>query len=400
MQSSVALISVVLLCLCSEIDLTHVEPSRGWVVDDDGCLLPDNEPGFCTTLNTCETVTYFIGDRDYDSADVQDIIEKYACGVDRFRGIKVCCPYTPLVQNKPTSKPFKDHTNHPNLRRLPMNCGPVRAWGLYNGNEANLFEFGWSVLFQYKKPGDPYICGGSLISNKYILTSASCIRNKYKLIGARLGEHNVRTLKDCTWEYADGNRVDYCGPPPQDFNIDESDSVIHREYNPRTLENNIALIKLRRTADVNNVESVSTVCLPISSSEKSEDISKYTSIGWGVTETGVGSYALQKVLSVKINNSECSKAYGNAGQSTEKAFCLRHIGQEDVCVEDPGGPVMSYVTINGVLRTLQYGIVSRRPSTCKNTATNPITYTNVVPYVGWILDNLRPGLATSIGQIY
>ncbi|GJQ80558.1 hypothetical protein Trydic_g19962 [Trypoxylus dichotomus] len=387
MQSFNVLISASLSWLCA---LSQAQVSGGWVVDDDGCLLPDNEPGFCTTLDTCETVTYIMGNRDYDSLEVRDILRRYACGLDRFKRVKVCCPFTPLDVDTTALRPVKDHRNHPNIKLLPEDCGPVRAWGLLTGTEANLFEFGLSALLKYEKRGDPYICGGSLISTKYILTAASCIRNKYRLIGARLGEHNVRTLKDCTWEYAGGNRVDYCGPPPQDFDVDATDSVIHLEYNPRTLENNIALIRLRRRADIHNVDSISVVCLPISPMEKSNKIDKYTSIGWGITERGLDNHVLQKILSERIDNSACSETYGRIGRSPEKEFCLRHIEDADACIEDPGGPVMGYITTNGILRTIQYGIVSVRPSTCRNTAAYPTMYTDVTQYVGWVLDNLRP----------
>lgn len=379
--------SVLILILCV---YCKIHPARSWVIDDHGCRLPDNGSGFCTSLDKCETVIYLIDDHDYDSFEAQDILKKYACGVDELKRIKVCCPYTPLNVNSSTMKKKEtDHSHHKKVKLLPKDCGLVRPWGLFNGNEANLFEFGWSVLLRYEKRGDPFMCSGSLISSRYILTAASCNFIKYKVIGVRIGEQNVRTLKDCTWEYSAGQKIEYCGPPPQDLLIDSNDFILYPEHNLRTLEHDIALIRLREAADVNGI-SVFTVCLPISAAEKSNHIDKYTAIGWGVTEHGLSSYDLLKVLTEKTDNSDCSETFKEIGRLTEGRMCLRDTQNGEVCVEDIGGPLMGYFTKNQTPITVQYGLVSLRTAKCGNGASIPTVYTNVAPYVGWILDNLEP----------
>lgn len=383
MSERPALLFIIVLSLWCGV---FCKTKTAWVVDDHGCLTPEKQAGFCTELNTCETVNYLIGNRDYFSDGVQDILQDFACGVDDYGLIKVCCPYKPLVLESNT---IIDHTNHRNAILLPENCGKTRAWGFLNGNEANLFEFGWSVLLKYRKTGNPLVCGGSLINEKYILTSASCVRNKYQLIGARIGEQNVKTFTDCTQEYSAGKIVEICGPPPQDFVLSAEDFIVHPKFDPKTLANNLALIRLKSTVNL-TAESVSIICLPITSEDKQHNDSKYTAIGWGVTENGLHSPTLLKVLTKKIEGDQCISTYTNRiGNIFIDQICVSGSEEKNYCAEDLGGPLMGYKSKDSKLKTIQYGVLSIRPSNCVS-ANVPTAYTSTIPHIGWILDNLRP----------
>lgn len=50
---------------------------------------------------------------------------------------------------------------------------------ILGGEETGLSEFPWLALLQYKKNngrGFTFACGGSLISRRYVLTAAHCVK--------------------------------------------------------------------------------------------------------------------------------------------------------------------------------------------------------------------------------
>lgn len=59
--------------------------------------------------------------------------------------------------------------------------------------------------------------------------------------GVRLGEHNVNTEKDCD------PLTRICAPPVLDFYIE--DIIVHQQYDPKKLSNDIALLRLATTVN-------------------------------------------------------------------------------------------------------------------------------------------------------
>jgi len=65
-----------------------------------------------------------------------------------------------------------------------LDCGYVRGNRIAFGTEAALKQFPWMALLKYDDNIQPYKCGGSLITNRYVLTAAHCIptsTNPYSL---------------------------------------------------------------------------------------------------------------------------------------------------------------------------------------------------------------------------
>jgi secreted trypsin-like serine protease len=59
-------------------------------------------------------------------------------------------------------------------------CGIDTTKKIYGGQKTDLDEFPWMALIEYEKAKGVrgFECGGVLISKKYVLTAAHCIKGK------------------------------------------------------------------------------------------------------------------------------------------------------------------------------------------------------------------------------
>lgn len=98
-----------------------------------------------------------------------------------------CIPTTPSQStaspSKPTTTPLPTTTRRPEFVQ-PEICGTSKfsingfhVSRILGGRDANRGEFPWMVSFVvFTKPELVYFCAGSIINERYILTSAYCLR--------------------------------------------------------------------------------------------------------------------------------------------------------------------------------------------------------------------------------
>ncbi|XP_056634742.1 phenoloxidase-activating factor 3-like isoform X1 [Diorhabda sublineata] len=274
-------------------------------------------------------------------------------------------------------------TNHPNYHLLPKDtCGTISTDSrITNGHTAGVIEYPWMALIFYNSsvfiPEGviDFRCGGTVINDRYVLTAAHCIINS-SIVGVRLGEYNVKSQVDCD------EITGYCSPPIQDFLIEKI--IVHPEYNTKTFSNDIALIKLKGPITFNN-ENIQPICLPIETplSLRSGIVS-----GWGVTEDGYKTEVLMKVRIPILPLSHCNRLFQKSASLSNNQICAGGRKGRDSCGGDSGGPLQEVGDVNGVIRIMQYGIVSFGPKNC-GTEGIPGVYTKVSSYMEWILDNLE-----------
>lgn len=132
------------------------------------------------------------------------------------------------------------------------------------------------------------------ISKKYSLPS---IHFSGPVKKVRLGDLNINSNKD--------------DADVQEYTVAEQ--IVHPEYKPPKIYNDIALLKLDRR--VNFTKSVRPACLQVD--EQLND-NKLIATGWGVTEFGgERSEQLMKVTLDLFTNAECAEYY-NSRQATRK----------------------------------------------------------------------------------
>lgn len=358
-----------------------------------GCTTPRNEPGNCIAIKQCQPFVNILQRRPVSAAD-GDYLRRSQCG---FSGNepKVCCPTSGSYNNQEdvTSRSSVDKDLNSNLLPGVDECGVSEPNRILGGEVTEIDEFPWMVLLEYQKPnGRGFYCGGVLISKRYVLTAAHCVKGKdlprsWSLVSVRLGEYDTEKEKDCV---SHGVGAEDCTDDPIDIEVEER--IAHEQYDPRDMNqyHDIALLRLKRDVP-KYTDFISPICLPKTVSERREDYTgnNLTVAGWGKTETKSESNIKLKLQIPVKSNSDCTNTYKSARvQLGSGQMCAGGKRGKDSCRGDSGGPLMSQrMNANGAFWTV-VGIVSFGPSPCGMQGW-PGVYTRVSEYSDWIINKIR-----------
>ncbi|KAG1652366.1 Clotting factor B [Nymphon striatum] len=171
------------------------------------------------------------------------------------------------------------------------------------------------------------------------------------------------------------------------------DIIIHEEFLPPVVYNDIALLKLASVIQFKN--SVSPLCLPIGQ-EIAREVVPNTEVvitGWGTLSfAGENSPNLMEVYIPITSNAECDESYRTINNRrkypngiTSTIICagLKE-GGKDACQGDSGGPLAWHDTSSNTYKLV--GIVSGGFQCAR--ANFPGLYTRVTEYLSWIANNI------------
>ncbi|XP_047120532.1 serine protease easter-like [Schistocerca piceifrons] len=368
---------------------------------------------FATTASAlrCETPCVKVADCGWLAAllreeprppGVEEAMRRRVCGW-QGRFVLVCCGSPPdqpqpQPQAPPEPQPLpepqpqgpawpQNPLQHPNIRLLPMDtCGQDDSDRITRGNVTAVNQYPWMALLGYSNGGPvSFLCGGSLITSRYVLTASHCVNGRklgsYRVVSVRLGEWDQRTDVDCDGEI--------CAPPPEDYSIE--DATPHPQYRPQAsanVANDIALLRLDRDAPDNSF--IRPICLPVTPEMRQATfIGKNLVVaGWGTTEYGDSSPVKLYVGVPVVDEQTCQQRYSRWNRRiVPSQMCAGGREGKDSCSGDSGGPLMA---VEGrPPRAVLVGVVSFGPRECGMEG-YPGVYTRVTSFLTWILDTIRP----------
>merc|ERR1719220_3135050 len=187
---------------------------------------------------------------------------------------------------------------------------------IVGGVEAVEHTWPWQVALFID---DAWFCGGSIISENYVLTAAHCADGA-GYFDVMAGAHNVRASSE-----------------PHRIEITSFEGQTHPEWDPNSLYADIALVHLPEKVAFS--EYIRPSCLPPASDANEEYVGQLTTpVGWGKNADSAGGITpdLNMVEDLPvIPMADCADYYGSIIYSG--IMCIDSTGGKGVCNGDSGG---------------------------------------------------------------
>ncbi|XP_055585774.1 coagulation factor XII-like [Uranotaenia lowii] len=271
----------------------------------------------------------------------------------------------------------------PNLQPATSECGYPAATFLkpliVNGESASAAgRWPWhaSIWHRTSKKSYNYVCGGTLISEFYVLTAGHCASvdgnpMNERLIAVQLGSTKQNLLKK--------------GFPVQTLQVTEV--ILHQGFSPRSFNDDLALLALRTKAMLN--EFVRPICLPPSGDE-TVDLQgrEAVTVGFGMTESAETSDYLRELAIPIVSYVTCLESnrevFGRA--LSAGVICAGNTQGSTVCNGDSGGGLYTREPEDGrwVLRGVTSFTAQRGWNDSSCSLRDYSAFVNVANYGGWI----------------
>ncbi|XP_076385453.1 chymotrypsin-like protease CTRL-1 isoform X2 [Megachile rotundata] len=276
-------------------------------------------------------------------------------------------PTATATQQSSTTTPtatLTESTSEPHDPESELTVGDcLPPFGIINASREvkSITEYPYHVaIFVIDEQGiKQFICGGSLISELYVITAAHCTYNKsiHELL-IRTGIVDLRTKNDTNATY---HRI--------------SGIIQHPNYTFPIVYHDITLLKLKYPTDCWTTFRVCDVRYPPKNSLEA------IVVGWGQTteNNSVPSHRLLEARLPLVPNDICSefihKSEGLPNGITNEQLCAGGMGR-GTCKGDSGGPLI----LRGTKWTYLIGVVSFGI----RCGPKPDVYTRVSSYLKWI----------------
>ena len=262
-------------------------------------------------------------------------------------------------------RPKKKKGIHRDSRSLRIESLEQRVLMTVGGQPAPIGEGEFTVALTNGR-GNQF-CGGVVVADEWVMTAAHCVNNARPnrirvAVGNRVSaarEHQVRSI------------------------------VTHSDYDPKTADSDIAMIRVRGKLDAPALRPVP----PRNADKLAQPRDVATVYGFGARHENdyLGTDYLQKVTVPIVSNHIANRARWYDGEVTDNMLPAgRKQGGVDSCYGDSGGPL---VVNNGrgqprLAGIVSWGIGCARP-------TKPGIYTRVSNFVPWMRDVLAGRVSRS-----
>ncbi|XP_037043063.1 insulin-like growth factor-binding protein complex acid labile subunit [Bradysia coprophila] len=256
-----------------------------------------------------------------------------------------------------------------------IECGTVNLYRelILGGSEVLRDEWPFIAALYYST-SLKYFCGGTIISNKHVLTAAHCIQGKFSNvilspdeITIRLGAYNLTAV----------NESGVVNRNVTQIHMHPDWSVLEEKYDA-----DIAILVLNENVTFSS--NIRPVCLP-TDDVNIEEV-KGMVVGWGVTENGTAEGIPRQTETMALNDSYCYRTDNViARYSSERSFC--GVGNGTPNKGDSGD---GYFVVIGSA-WVQYGTVSvvRTNATGHVVVGSFAIYMKITSLKHWIADTVR-----------
>uniref|UniRef100_A0A667GLL0 tryptase n=1 Tax=Lynx canadensis TaxID=61383 RepID=A0A667GLL0_LYNCA len=245
---------------------------------------------------------------------------------------------------------------------LTPGCGQVNA-KILGGQEAEDGKWPWQVSVRIR---GKHVCGGSLITQQWVLTAGHCILSRFHY-NVKMGDRSV--YKEITSVVV----------PVRDIIVHPQLSVVG------TIQKDLALLQL--LYPVNFTMTIQPICIP----QKTFRVETGTTCwvtGWGRKEEYGGDLitsVLHEVDQDIIHHEKCNEMIQKAMKTTrnvvlEGMLCGYKGAGKDSCQGDSGGPLVCKFKDTWV----QVGLVSWGLGCGRGNV--PGVYTDIAAYSKWIVE--------------
>ncbi|XP_020802438.1 trypsin alpha-like [Drosophila serrata] len=232
---------------------------------------------------------------------------------------------------------------------IPEGLLPQLDGRIVGGTATTITSFPWQISLQ--RSGS-HSCGGSIYSSNIIVTAAHCLQS--------VSASSLRIRAGSSYWNSGGTVISVAA-----FRN-------HEGYNPSTMVNDIAVIRLSSSIAF----SSSAKAISLASSNPANGAAASVS-GWGTESSGSSSTPTQlRYVDVKIvSQASCaSSTYGYGSQIKSTMICAYTVGK-DACQGDSGGPLVSGGVLVGVV-SWGYGCAY---------ASYPGVYADVATLRSWVV---------------
>ena len=368
---------------------TRVQNYLQWIQGNLGgelCEIPNNtQKGECVHIGFCPKMLKALAN---PAPEDEDALIGFTCRygyesiTDPKYVLKVCCGFTP------------DYTILPGTvnKDLDVDVSDFSYCGLQHRDDyfstddtISVDEFPWLAIIinaTLREQRDK-VCGGSLITDRYVLTSGQCNYwfNEEDVMLVRLGDYNLKNSSDCIELTQYGS---YDCSEVQEYGVEKK--IIHPFFNKFTFYNDIALLRLNKKVIYSDY--VRPICVPRSENDLAQPGETLFTTGFGDFDRHGKDFGVKKKIRTRhISNEECQARFHELSfitPVTEFQMCTEDLkNSTDVnCIGDEGGPVM----YSKKLRWFIQGVSSSYG--CGNDNV-PQNFLKVYKYLDWIKFNIR-----------
>ncbi|XP_058061739.1 CLIP domain-containing serine protease B9-like [Anopheles bellator] len=354
--------------------LTLASVSGGRLALRHPCITVTELPGRCVPVKQCDNILSTLRKDVHTIEDIR-FVEDSACGHTADGKALVCCAQSPPSTSE-GPKVDEIARNHSSTVHLPRACGVQTEL-----NSSTVGRHPWNVLLHYKAYENRFFCGGSLISDQYVLTAASCADDtlSWANLTVRLGEWDLDSTVDCSVA-----QDLVCADPA--FDVMVTKVILHEAYRDRR-RIDLALLRLAQKVPLN--DWVAPVCLPGTTDGKAQD---FQAAGWNQNTCGekLSGYRYKTITNYRAaNKTACGRYLSSVPAEASHHMCVS--SSERALVVEPGGGLTATKTFDedrnskraelaGVLNSL---------SNCAN-FDGHLVFTKIEPFLSWIVEALEP----------